>query len=123
MQGMVNSPTWLNIFKADILNLFEINLNNGTYCIAFRDDVLVYVAEETLQLAQDKLESVTTSSGFKNPSQGNVKQSWFEDEGMNSKPQGEWKNFLVDIIDQMNRQSKSLIKTELDTWVNKSTTF
>lgn len=61
MQGLVNSPTLFNIYTCDIINSYELNKNNDTHSIAYADDTIFYVAGDTPDEIQPKLEKIVNN--------------------------------------------------------------
>ena len=56
-QGTVNSPIQFNLYLSDLPNLIQNEQGNAGF-LAFADDVIVYVAENTVNLVQNKLDSL-----------------------------------------------------------------
>ena len=57
-QGTIFSPILFNVSNSDVLNLFDLNNNNGTHAIAFADDLIVYVIDKKIEIINKKLEDL-----------------------------------------------------------------
>lgn len=54
-QGTINSPLLFNIFTSKILKLFGLNTEFDKFCVAFADDLIVYLVGNNLPLLRDNL--------------------------------------------------------------------
>lgn len=53
--GTVNAPLLFSIYTSHILNLCGLNTGNGTFSIAFADDLVLYIANKSKKKAQELL--------------------------------------------------------------------
>lgn len=57
-QGTVNSPVLFSIFISDLLQMYELNINNLKSAIAFADDLLIYIRGNKVSKIQIALQEI-----------------------------------------------------------------
>lgn len=56
----VNTPILFSLYTSDVLIAFGLNSGNGTYSIAYADDLIVYVANAHIEPIKKTLEELVT---------------------------------------------------------------